>query len=218
MLRYAILASLLMSGAASAQAIKNSVRPAPGEPATASVGEVVYEKSRLTVVPAYVVDQGFSGKNVFATVTVNPGDKFIAIQSKAKLKACSAPNLQAFMNKLYSACLYDDDGDGTFDRYGANEVQGGKKLPKPLPYRTSEFVEPTSDSIKQQVTYLGSTKDSLRLSYREFINDMARPAFTEEYTFPLESSFPQAIGFKGVRLTVNAINGAGIHYTIESHP
>ncbi|MBB5985619.1 hypothetical protein [Sphingobium lignivorans] len=172
----------------------------------------------MTIIPAYVIDSGFSGKNVFATVTVAPGDKFIAIKSKTKLKACRSPNLEAFFNGVYDACLYDDDGDGSFDRYGANELQGGKKLKNSIPYRASEFIEPTSDSIKQQVIFLGSTKDSLRLSYREFINDMARPAFTEEYIFPLETAFPQIIGFKGVKLTISAINRAGIHYTVDSTP
>jgi hypothetical protein len=218
MLRFIVLAALGLSTPLAAQTIRDSVVPTLGTPAIVSVGDTVYEKSHLTVLPAYVVDQSFSGKNVFARVTVSPGDKFVQIPSKSNLKACRSPSVDAFLKKLYDACLYDDNGDGTFDRYGGNEVQGGKRLTTPMPYKPSEFINPTSDALKQTVIFLGSTKDSLRLSYREFINDMARPAFTEEYTFPLSTTFPQTISFKSVKLSVTSIDGEGLHYSIVSVP
>jgi hypothetical protein len=206
---------LIISGAANAQEIRDREMPERGAPAVVSVGDTVYEHSRLSVVPAYEVLEGFDRKNVFARVIVTPGMKFIRIDSKSKLKACTAASLEAFVQKLYSACLYDDDLNGTFDRFGANEIQGGKKLTPPIAYRAAEFVQPTNDSVKQIVIFLGSTKDSVRFSYREFINDMARPAFTEEYTFPLAESYPQTIAFKGVKLSVSAIDGEGIHYSLK---
>jgi hypothetical protein len=218
MRRFIVLASFGFTTPIAAQTIRDSVVPTLGTPAIVSVGDTVYEKSHLTVLPAFVVDQSFSGKNVFARVTVSPGDKFVQVSSKSNLKACRSPSVDAFLKKLYDACLYDDNGDGAFDRYGGNEVQGGKSLPTPMPYKPSEFINPTSDALKQTVIFLGSTKDSLRLSYREFINDMARPAFTEEYTFPLGATFPQTISFKSVKLSVTSIDGEGLHYSIVSVP
>jgi hypothetical protein len=215
---FVALVALAFSTSLSAQTIRDDIEPPINSPAVASVGDRIYEKSHLTVIPAYVVDTAFSGKNIFAHVVISPGDKFIRIPSKATLKACRSPTVNAFLRKLYDACLYDDDGDGTFDRFGGNEVQGGKRLPQPIPYKPSEFVNPTSDSLKQTVIYLGSTSETLRLSYREFVNDMARPAFTEEYTFPLGSSFPQPISFKGVKVTITAIDGDGLHYSLTSIP
>lgn len=216
--QFLAVVALAVSSSLSAQVIRDDVEPPINSPAVASVGDRVYEKSHLTVIPAYIVDAAFSGKNIFARVVISPGDKFMRIPSKANLKACRSPSVDAFLKKVYDACLYDDDGDGTFDRFGGNEVQGGKKLPQPMPYRPSEFISPTSDSIKQTVIFLGSTKDTLRLSYREFVNDMARPAFTEEYTFPLGPTLPQTISFKGVKLLVTAIDGDGLHYSINSVP
>jgi hypothetical protein len=218
MLRSITLLAMLVAAPLFAQEIRNSVVPAIGVPAVASVGDTVYEKSHLSVLPAYTINEFFSGKNMFATVTISPGDKFIKIPSKSILKACRSPSIEAFVHKQYDACLYDDDGDGTFDRFGANEVQGGKKFPHPIPYRNSEFIQATSDSVKQVVIFLGSTKDSMRLSYREFVNDMARPAFTEEYSFPLAATFPQPIAFKGVKMSVTQIDGEGLHYKVISTP
>lgn len=210
--------ALVLASPAFAQEIRDKVVPTIGTPAVAAVGDPVYEHSRLSVMQGYEISEGFTGKNIFATVTVVPGEKFLAIQSKAALKACHAASFEAFAQKQYDACLIDDDGNGTFDRYGANEVQGGKKLSKPLAYIKTDVAQPTADSIKQTVTYLGATKDTLRLSYREFINDMARPAFTEEYSFPIGATFPQKVAFKGVKLNVTAIDGEGIHYEVTAAP
>jgi hypothetical protein len=210
-----LAATLFLNASASAQTMRDAILPAPGSPAIVPVGDVVYEKSHLLVLPAYTVSEDFSGKNMFATVVISAGDRFMMIPSKVIMKACRSASIEDFQRRTYNACLFDDDGDGRFDRYGANEVQSGKKLPHPISYKLTEFVQPASDSIKQTVTYLGSTKDVLRLSYREFVNDMARPAFTEEYTFPLISTFPQTFAFKGVKLRVSAIDGEGLHYVIE---
>jgi hypothetical protein len=218
MLRVFALVLALAPFSASAQTVRDAIEPPLNTPSVASVGETIYEKSHLAVIPAFIVESSFSGKNVFARVTINAGDKFIQIPSKARLKACRSVSVEAFLKKEYNACLYDDNGDGMFDRFGGNEVQGGKHLPQPIVYKPSEFVSPMSDSVKQTVIFLGSTKDSLRMSYREFINDMARPAFTEEYTFPLTDAFPQPVSFKGVKLSVSGIDGEGLHYTVISVP
>lgn len=218
MLRAATIGMTLIASPVAAQMMRDSITPTIGSPAVASVGDSVYEKSHLSILPAYTVDEAFTGKNMLANVSIAAGDKFIQIQSKAKLKACRSPSIDAFIAKVYDACLFDDDADGRFDRFGGNEVQGGKKLPHPIPYKTSEFIQPTTGSLKQVVIYLGSTKDTLRLSYREFVNDMARPAFTEEYTFPLAASFPQPVAFKGVKLNVSGIDGEGLHYSVVSAP
>lgn len=200
------------------QTMRDQIMPELGRASVASVGETVYEKSRFSVLPAYMVLDAFNGKNIFATVTISPGDKFVQIPSKVPVKACRSPSIEKFLEQQYDACLYDDDGNGTFDRFGGNEVQGGKKLPFPMPYKKAELIQSTSGSLKQVVIYLGSTRDTLRLSYREFLNDMARPAFTEEYTFPLNEEFPQPVSFKGVKLSVTKIDGEGLHYTLLSAP
>lgn len=219
MLKKLTAMAILLASPAMAQEVRDSVSPAIGKDAIASVGEPVYEKSHYTAVPAFVIADSFDGHNLFAHIVLMPGQHFIQIPakngSKVAVKACHAATYESFQRKLYDACLYDDDGDGTFDRYGGNEVQGGKKLPHPFAYKRSDYIEPTPDALKQIVTYLGSTKDTLRLSYREFVNDMARPAFTEEYTFPLGASYPQPVAFKGVHLTVTGVDGAGIHYRID---
>lgn len=68
------------------------------------------------------------------------------------------------------------------------------------------------------LTYLGSNGSALSLSYREFINDMARPAFTEELQVPLSQPFPQKVRAKGVMFQVDKIDGVGLQYSVLSTP
>lgn len=198
-----------------AQEMRELVKPSKGIDSTASVGNTVFERSKYRAMEAVEIDRRVQAKIIFARVDLMPGTQLMKIESKTKFKACAAATMEAFSAKLYSGCLMDDDGDGKFDRVAGNEVQGGKKLDEPIAYKPSEFVDLAPGSLKQTVIYLGSTKDTLRLSYREFVNDMARPAFTEEYTFPLATTYPQPVAFKDVKLTVTGIDGAGLHYRVD---
>jgi hypothetical protein len=54
----------------------------------------------------------------------------------------------------------------------------------------------------------------LRLSYREFSNNMARPAFTEELTIPISKTYPQDVAVKLVKLRIHSIDGLGMRYEI----
>lgn len=207
--------ALTFTASASAQEMRDLVVPLKGAPSVATVGSTVYKHEKYRAMKAYALGESVQAKIIFARVDLPAGEKLLQIESKTELKACAAPTIEAFNQKLYTGCFMDDDGDGKFDRVAGNQVQGGKKLPHPVPYTESEYIDGAPGSLKQTVIFLGSTKDTLRLSYREFVNDMARPAFTEEYTFPITTNFPQPVAFKDVKMTVTAIDGAGLHYSID---
>ncbi|UZK70778.1 hypothetical protein OKW76_07080 [Sphingomonas sp. S1-29] len=209
------IALVSANGAANAQEMRELVTPSKGIKSTATVGSNVYVHQKYRAAKSYRIDEPVKAKILFAQVDLPAGTQLMRIDSKAKLKACASPTMEAFAKKYYVGCLMDDDGNGTFDRVAGNEVQSGKKLPKPLPYIESEYIDGAPGSLKQVLIYLGSTKDTLRLSYREFVDDMARPAFTEEYTFPLGTQFPQPVAFKDVKLTITGIDGAGMHYVVD---
>ena len=59
-----------------------------------------------------------------------------------------------------------------------------------------------SDIVEKRLVYLGMMGDTLRIGYREFRNDMARPAFYEELTFPKTVS---TFKTKGVTITILSI-------------
>lgn len=67
-----------------------------------------------------------------------------------------------------------------------------------------------ADNFQRQLLYEGKVGNELRLSYREFRGDLARPAFSQELTFDLGGG--SIVGIKGARLEVLEVNNLGIRY------
>ena len=65
-----------------------------------------------------------------------------------------------------------------------------------------------------RLIYLGTSGGALRVSYREFANDMARPVFTEELTVPLGITFPQVIAVNDTKLVIHNIDAVGLDYEL----
>jgi hypothetical protein len=101
--------------------------------------------------------------------------------------------------------------NGATGSYGAlytKKVDGFKT-------KADTFVDPNcSNCYKQEFIYNGKVGASLRFIYREYINDMARPAFNQELQYDLNES--SIIGFKGVRLEVVNATNTNIEYKILS--
>ncbi|MDO8798955.1 hypothetical protein [Phenylobacterium sp.] len=67
-------------------------------------------------------------------------------------------------------------------------------------------------SLRREFIYSGVSKGTIKLSYREFINDMARPSFTQELTYDLAEG--DEIGFRGARFRVLKATNTSIRYVV----
>jgi hypothetical protein len=178
--------------------------PAPGNQQTVSVGTTIHEYSRTYSFNATVPEIQMSGGQWLIPLTVEPGTPMFPVSTKAKFKACATAG----------PCGLDDDGDGTFDRMAADDFKTALKLKVKVPYRTTRLTVDNPDSLRQIIIYSGATGDTLRLSYREFSNNMARPAFTEELIIPITAKFPQDVAVKAVKFRIHSIDGLGMKYEI----
>ena len=64
--------------------------------------------------------------------------------------------------------------------------------------------------------YQGAGGGILRLMYREYRDDMARPAFSQELTYDLEAEGVTLISFQDARIEVHSAGNNGIEYTVLS--
>lgn len=196
---------------------RSGTRPAAGQENVATVGSPIYEEFRYAVELSATPLEDVSHAFPRSSIRIPAGAAMTPLSSNARLKVCTVElSYYEGDRPTESACLLDDDGDGRFDRAARNGLARAHPLQRPVPYRTLDVPFPdTEGSFRRVITYLGASADTLRLSYREFSNDMARPAFTEEFTFPIERTFPQTVAFRNVRMTILAINGEGLRYRIE---
>lgn len=67
-------------------------------------------------------------------------------------------------------------------------------------------------SIKNELIYSGKSGNTLRISYREYSNDLARPAFFQDLTYNLNES--KYIVFKNYKIHVLQASNSGIKFQV----
>lgn len=117
---------------------------------------------------------------------------------------------------------------------GAKPHYGGLRVNKAIPSKVEVYMEgagiasfePSSPvqfefttaravdqpSFVQELIYNGRVGDNLRFIYREFSNDMARPAFSQEAFYDLSEG--KVLGFKGVRIEILEATNTNVRYKV----
>ena len=70
----------------------------------------------------------------------------------------------------------------------------------------------TAGSLKRELSYSGISQGSITLEYREFINDMARPAFSQTLRYDLNEG--REVGFRGSRFEILDANNVSVRYRV----
>lgn len=182
--------------------------PLVGEDHVAPIGGAVYDRFKYSVTEGAVLSEAASIRQLFRHYELDQGARFSTVDDK-HFKACAIDD--------GSPCLIDSDGDGKFDRLLPDNAFyiGSIKLKQPVAYQKAKFEQPLQrGDFRWTITYLGAADHSLKLSYREFSDGIARPAFTEDYAIPLGDKLPQTLRVKDVSIVVTAIDGLGLHYRI----
>ncbi len=184
--------------------------PELGVETTVPAGGIVYSFMRVYTIDGARLNASSGPGSYIRGRTVEANTDLVPVKTKSFFKAC-VPAPGTFEPE--GPCFMDDDGDGRFDRQATNDYNIAAKLKVPVPYVKVPISVTREDSFKRVILFQGSTSDSLRFSYREFSNDMARPAFTEELTVPREP-FPSMIMIKDLQLEVLGVSGMGMRYRV----
>ncbi len=87
------------------------------------------------------------------------------------------------------------------------------KWPAPVDFLKEAMVY-QKGSLKQELIYNGKSKDSIKLLYREFNDNMARPAFSQELSYDLAES--KTIGFRKMRIEIIEATNSYVKFIIRS--
>lgn len=146
------------------------------------------------------------------------GTEFVLqAQYKGLLSKWEGHNVMCYYpNPITYHCLTDGENTGSFTFHGAGMLPKQYKFEKPIQYK----IEPNivniiaSDSFKYEVLYQGKADNKIKISFREFKNDMARPAFTQDIEYPLDKDGGTLVGFKGLRIKVIKASNIDITYSV----
>jgi len=151
------------------------------------------------------------------TATGVPGD------SNDTVFACYDANVDGSIStNPYFVCLLDFENDGVFDAI-ANEWRpesfawvNNEPLDKKVRYEITRTTVDRFDenSFKKELLYQGVSKGVIRVSYREFKNDMARAAYTQDAQYDINEDGTALIAFKGLRIDVINASSSSIKYRV----
>ena len=194
--------------------------------AEVEIGQTIISKANLTTYPAVKVNQTLSetikqslmNNRHSGTITINPG-----IYKKTSEDANGS---------------FFPDPYGTFNfiagtvkcTCGVYVPHDGKKSPVMFTYHTTigatgfEFgvnqIDITktisevwsTDSFKKELVYGGLSQKTISISYREFSDGTARPAFTQDLKYDLSEG--DEIGFRGARFQVIKASNTVLKYKV----
>lgn len=177
---------------------------------TVNVGQVMMsEYDYLSQARATAVEE-ISGSWWTGRQGIQVGDTLILAISNGEEIYCKS--------LVYGApCVKDTDGDGRFDRaYTVNTVGmivSGDNI-EPAAYR--EGNQNIQDGFKYELLYQGVQDNTVRIAYREYTENLARPAFSQDLVYTLEQDSPTQIRFRDVSMTIYEANNNAIIYSVES--
>ena len=207
------LGAAAMIGSAAAETSR-VVAPSINTPSVARVGEALYQESDYELTVGFIPESWQLESSIDDNAGVS-GFEFPAGTELDKSKGTSF----CVRNEPHK-CFHDDDEDGDFDRITARPgiIKYKQTLMAPLPYR---YVESRSEtrmsggSFKKELVYLGVSERTLRVLYREYADNLARAAFTQELTYPVMPG-KSAIAFKTLQIEITKILPTEVHYTVTA--
>lgn len=181
---------------------------------TREVGESMYEKINQFTFDTYTT-------NLNQDVSVQSGDEYGENIQKFDLNLSGKYEILKWPENGYkticgknNVCLVDVNNNNSFSHSAIKNESKLYPLNTPIKYKSIQDVDYNEDSFKYQVLYQGKVANKIKISFREFKNDMARPAFTQDIEYELEGNKPTIIGFKGLRIEVKKATNLNITYSV----
>lgn len=174
------------------------IHPSIGAEASREVGEAMFETSIVTTMPGAAISLG-------TTVSIGLGSRVTFVAGELYSKQRGRKTLYCGPIELISAI------GQVIPMAEFCETEGWfkKKMVSLTPRRVTKV---SVENFRQELLYQGKAGSTVKLSYREFTGDLARPAFTQELTFDLTEG--PVVGAKGARIEVLEATNTSIRYRL----
>lgn len=192
--------------------------PALGTPAEAELGRSMVTFSRATRRPAIRIDAPVSSTEIGIQLTipsgvlyligVNPDGKFYEAPRGVALTSLGTP-----LPGAGGGLFVPDDAAQPMQTYRYMAFGLGMRPVGRISFKEAEYVERSKQSFRIEFIYTGCVGNMLTATYREFTDDTARPAFTQDLKYDITTD--KVIGFKGARIQVLSANNTSISYVVQ---
>lgn len=200
---------LFMTGCTVSMEIKTVHIPEFNKVTKAEVGENMYQKT-------YAYFSHEKSIKLREKVSINELGVDFSVDDEFELIKLESGNSAGYSRGFY---LVDSNNTGIFT-YAMTTIVPSiiqkYTLNKPVSY----VIVPAKpemygdDSYKKDVLYQGKIGNKINISFREFYNGLARPAFTQNIEYELDANGTAVIGFQGLRINVLKATNVDIEYIV----
>jgi hypothetical protein len=186
-----------------------------GRDTETTVGSIVYSEYNYYTAQGAVTRAPFATTILFAKVIVPVGSRLINANVDGNTAYCTAQPTYFVPGEARSICLFDTRGSGVFDKFYIINTLSSLQYDASIPY-SKEETSSDSTGYKYELLYEGIAGDVIKLAYREYTNNFARPAFQQDLSYTLRRPGPTEITFRGVRIAVLDADNNRIRYRVVS--
>lgn len=184
-----------------------------------TVGSTVFSQFRYWSKTGYRMVDPVTTKVMLSTINIAPGEFVLPAEADGAKAFCT--ERLAYIDPLAGpwkpVCFVDTAQNGTFDivKVAPGAVWFKNQIKPAVRYEKSELIVPRPDAKKTELLYQGYSTKTVKLSYREYMNDFARPAFFQDVTYDVPE-FPTTITFRTVRIKLLSADNNGLRYQVLS--
>jgi hypothetical protein len=178
--------------------------PEVGKPMTAFMGDYLVQKGTITEENVLVVHKTIDGVAYDITAKKYPQ---IGHDEKHNFYSAVGVIKGAFSDPIQAIGVEKKEGAElcVITVFGASTCYEGD-------YEKKKQLSERGNSFQQTLIYSGRVGDKINISYREFSNNNARPAFNHEVEYDLSTS--NVIGYKGSAIEVIKADNSSITYKL----
>lgn len=209
----------------SLNSVKEFILPEINASATVELGETVLSKGKIVYKKGAEIEEPATFRFLDAKIQVKPCKLELINETKNLFgfKTINRGDLEYSellkKNDSHEGIIYAKKTDLSVQ--SASVLIGGRpspkyavKLEKPLFLKEIEIIDMKANNFQQEFIYSGKAGNVIKFTYREFTNDMARPAFNQDVQYDLTES--NEIGFKGARILVLNATNTKLEYKLIS--
>ena len=185
-----------------------------------SVGDVVYETYNYQQVVAARLKSSVAIDVLAAKAMIPSGSLLESFRDGAVSAYCTRDLalVVSMSGPMSRVCLADMNRNGSFESWKAPQGplarQMWAKLDHEVPFAPEEDIDAATGGFRYELLYQGISGAVVSLLYREFLDNLARPAFQQDLTYTLEQPGPTEVSFRGTRLRIYGANNNQIEYEV----
>jgi hypothetical protein len=193
--------------------------PQIGTSTSTPVGGTVFSQFRYWSKVGYRLEGPVNSSFMAGHVAVAQGEPLVKSIIDGKDVFCTERRTYSdpVLGPHRTTCFIASAGTRTLTRMTVPSGGGAfeKDLASPVPYSTFEQILPRAEAFKYELLYEGISGKTIRLSYREFRGDLARPAESQDLLYDIDA-LPVTLTFKTVQLEVLGADNHALTYRVLS--